>query len=128
MNILRPFAALGLGLYLFATPFLRYSHHLHNGSAHVDHEPQHGGQLGMVGDYHIEVSRGDRVEVFVSDARRIPVKPRKGWLSFDDGEPVAMRWDSYRLTARARPAQDIEVSVHLDDGTALQTTFDFSDN
>lgn len=125
----RRLVAIAVGVFLFAVPFLRYSPYGHAGEAHMDHEARYGGQLGMVGDHHIEVRRsGGRVEAYVSDARRHPVKPRRGWLSFGGAELVPLSWERYRLVADDVPrVDDIEVIVLLAGGTRLATTFDFAD-
>ncbi len=129
MTILRWAGATALGLYLFALPFLRYSGAGHGGEAHMNHESRHGGQLGMVGDHHIEVRAADGVfEAFVSNARRVPLVPRSGRVVFDSQPPIPMYWESYRLVARGvQPSRDAEVHIVLDDGTELVTTFDVSE-
>lgn len=46
-------------------------------TAHADHDPRHGGQLGMQGDVHVElVARPDGLHrVYLSDALRVPIAP-----------------------------------------------------
>ncbi len=129
MTFLRWAGATALGLYLFAVPFLRYSGAGHGGEAHMNHESRHGGQLGMVGDHHIEIRTGEGVfEAFISDARRLPLVPAAGEVAFDSQPPVRMHWESYRLVARGvSPSRDAEVHIVLDDGTELVTTFDVSE-
>lgn len=44
-----------------------------------DHTPLHGGQVGMVGDYHLEVvDTGEEIRVYVSDECRSPLPPPSG--------------------------------------------------
>lgn len=50
--------------------------HVHGvGQAHADHDPHHGGQLGMVRDLHLELApgRAGELRVYLSDAVRAPV-------------------------------------------------------
>jgi hypothetical protein len=119
--------ALALGLVLASLPFAQYVRL--GGEAHVDHAPRHGGQLGMVGAYHVELARRrGMVEAFVSDAWRRPVRPRQGWVAFDGGAPELLSWDSYRLVGRDVTAgRVIEATVVLADGTRLAVSFDFSE-
>ena len=115
------------GLALATLPFLHYMA-LGGVEAHADHEPRYGGQLGMVGDHHIELRRqGGVVEAFVSDARRRAVRPRDAWAKFDGGHSTRLEWDRYRLVgADVADAERVEADVILDDGTRLTIGFDFS--
>ncbi len=128
MSSLRWLAALAVGGFLFASPFLRYSGAGHAGESHMNHEARHGGQLGMIGDHHIEAVLRDRtLEAFVSDAKRVPIEPRSGSIKVD-GREQSLRWVGYRLLAHSVVVEgDVEIRVVLDDGTRLATTFDFSD-
>src|SRR5512139_186450 len=81
------------GLVLATFPFLHYAHLGGHGEAHADHEPHHGGQLGMVGDHHIELVRHrGQIQVFVSDASRRPVQPAQGWITFDGSAAMPLVW------------------------------------
>ena len=81
----------------------------------------------MSGDHHIEVRRRDgKIETFVSDARRRPVRPAAGWVVLDGSEPVPLNPEGDRLVGNdVASAREIETTVQLDDGTHLQMTFDF---
>ena len=115
-----------IGLALATLPFWSYWHWGQQAESHMDHTPRHGGYLAMVGDHHLEVVRRDgHIEVFVSDARRLPLHPHTGWV-----KPTAtrskqlLRWENQRLFG-ALPAGsgEIEVTVVLDDGTWLVMSF-----
>jgi hypothetical protein len=89
-----------LGLVLFALPFLKYGVGGHAHGPHTDHAPRHGGELLMVGDYHLErVVRGPAVEIFVSDALRRPVRPASARMLLDDGTERPLTWRDHRLVA-----------------------------
>jgi hypothetical protein len=119
--------AAAAGLFLATLPFWRYLPLGGVLGAHMDHEPRHGGQLGMTGDHHIEVvRRRGQVEVFVSDALRLPIAPASGVVIFDRGTPAPLTWENHRLIAPDRPAaSEIEVRVRLHDGKQLALSFDF---
>ncbi len=116
------------GLFLATLPFWRYLPLGGAVGAHMDHEPRHGGQLGMVGDHHIEVvRRRGLVEVFVSDASRRPVQPRSGRVIFDSTATEPLAWKNHRLIAGDRFATEIEAQVVLPDGQNAAISFDFRD-
>jgi hypothetical protein len=117
--------AIAAGLVLSTLPFLRYVHLGHSVLPHADHAPRHGGQLRMVGDYHVELLRGGgRVEVFVSDARRRPLEPDRAWVTFGAGAPQVLAWDGHRFVGPDAPdARELEVVAVLSDGTRLALRF-----
>jgi hypothetical protein len=126
---MRRFRYLGtilVGALLAAAPFLRYSAVGGLGEAHRNHEARHGGQLGMVGDHHLElVRRAGEVEVYLSDAWRRPLVPVAGQLVFDRVHPTELRWVGHRLVGADRAdARTVEATVVLDDGTRLALGFD----
>ncbi|HZO16204.1 MAG TPA: hypothetical protein VFB62_23180 [Polyangiaceae bacterium] len=116
------------GLVLATLPFWRFYAPFAGASAHMDHAPRHGGQLAMVGDHHIELVRHrGSVQVFVSDARRRPIRPREGRIVFDQVKSVPLAWRDHRLIAQDQPdAREIETAVVLHDGTSLTIAFVFS--
>jgi hypothetical protein len=127
MTRMRIAFAAAAGLLLATMPLWRYTPGGGTGEGHQDHEPRHGGQLGMVGDAHIEVVRRlGAVEMYVSDARRRPVQPAAGWVVFDRAERRALRWRGHRLVGDDLPAaREIEAVAQLDNGTTLALSFDF---
>jgi hypothetical protein len=128
MGLLRFISAVALGLVLATIPFLRYAASEHDhGKAHMDHTPHHGGQLGMVGDHHVEVvRRNGRVEVFVSDAYRRPVEAVSGRLVFAGDKTVAMERAEGKLVCEdVASARELEVEATLTDGTKLAVSFAF---
>ena len=120
--------AIIVGAILATLPFWRYVHLGGAAAPHADHAARHGGQLGMVGDHHIEVRRHlRRVETFVSDAWRRSVHPREGWVVFEGATATPLRWENHRLVGSDQPdARVVEVIVVLSDGTRLAISFDFS--
>jgi hypothetical protein len=68
--------------------------------AHRDHTPHHGGQLGMVGRLHVElVNKNESVEIHLSDARRRPIAPTRGMVTFDTGAQQTLSPSSNYLRA-----------------------------
>ena len=116
-----------LGGALATLPFVHFGHLGDHVAAHADHEPRHGGQLGMVGDHHVEVvRRRGEVQVFVSDAWRRPVQPTSGTVTFDGGTSQPLAWRNHRLVASDHdPARTIGIEVAIRDGTRVATSFAF---
>lgn len=55
-----------------------------------DHTPQHGGQIGMVGELHLEVvDTGTEVRVFFTDVCRLPLPPPEGGQLVLEGDSGA---------------------------------------
>jgi len=117
------------GLCLASMPMWRYARWAGTAEAHRNHEPRHGGQLAMVGEYHIElVRRRGSVRVFVSDAWRRPLVPHQGWLLVNQGTILPLAWDGSRLVGvDVASARRLEAVVVLPGGERLATTFDFND-
>jgi hypothetical protein len=95
------------------------SDHSSEAGPHMDHSPHHGGQLGMSGDYHIElVERGDTIEVHLSNAERQPLKPAGGSLSFDTGTAQRLApFSSFLLAPRDKEAHEVTVAVTVGSDT-----------
>ena len=121
-------AAICVGGVLACLPFLLYGGGGHAHAPHTDHDPRHGGQLFMIGDYHLElVTRGEtgssalRVEIYLSDASRRPLRPRAGALATRAGDEIALAWTRQRLVAElpkgARPAR---YRLTAPDGSTLE--------
>lgn len=122
-------AAVAAGLLLGSMPWWRYAVHGVAGAPHANHEPRHGGDLGMAGEHHVElVRRAEGLEVHVSDAWRRPVRPRDVQVVLDGAARMSLRWDGRRSVGPdAGGAREIETVVTLDDGARLAVTFAASD-
>lgn len=126
MTLGRGAAALAAGLVLGTLPFWRYAPLGGSDAAHADHEPHHGGVLGMTGEHHVEVRRAaGRIEAWVSDAWRRPVRPEAAWVSFDGAARVPLVWEKDRLVGADRAsARLVEVMASLPDGGQLAIGFE----
>jgi hypothetical protein len=120
-------AAVALGVFLGAVPFLRYRLATPHPTAHADHAPRHGGILGMVGDHHLEVVRRDgSVEVYVTDAYRRPIAASGGRVEFDTGRTEPLARTGGRLVARDDPAAtELTCTVVLDADEVARMTVAF---
>ncbi len=107
MRALEQAGAIAIGLILGAIPFVRYGlggTHRHGAGPHTDHEARHGGQVLMVGDYHLEVvDDGTLIEIYLSDASRRPLRPASSSVAFDDGPETSLAWRSYRSVVPKTP-------------------------
>ena len=94
-------------------------------TSHVDHEPWYGGQLGMVGDDHIELVRTERgTEVYVSDAWRRPVKPASAWVVVDGGPHIDLQPDEDAAVSETQlKGREATVTAVLKDGRRLEVSF-----
>lgn len=125
---MRTATAVIVGAVLFTLPFQLYLHggaH-HDGSGgraepHGDHDARHGGTLVMVDDHHLEVVIVDaKLEVYVTDALRRPVRPTGGSVVFDDGTRAPLAWQAYRSVADAPPDyQWADFEIRLAAGVVL---------
>lgn len=114
------------GLIVASLSFWHYAAPPGSSAPHGDHEPWYGGQLGMVGDHHIELVRGERdTEVYVSDASRRPVRPASASVVVDGGSPIDLRPEGDAVVADT-PLQGREATVTavLSDGRRLEISFD----
>lgn len=119
-------AGVAVGLLLFATPFLRYGvfgGHEHGVAPHSDHAARYGGLVVMVGDHHLEVvEHSAAVDVYISDARRVPLRPATGTVAFDARPAVSMAWQSDRLHATAPSFAEATYDVVLEGGVHIGVT------
>jgi hypothetical protein len=145
---------LAIGLALAAIPLLHFGgglpfiggghHHPRSGSdapmvavqpadhrstagPHMDHEPHHGGQLGMVGDFHIElVEIGDSVEIYLSDAERRPLPPTSGTIVFDTGtwQPLA-RGSTFLRAPTDKNAEEVTVKIATSENAGQSVEISF---
>lgn len=121
--------AIAAGLLLATMPLWRYAHVGGPGESHMDHEPRHGGQLGMVDDAHVEVVRRlGKVQVFVSDAWRRPLAAANAWAVFDRADQQPLEWSGDRFVGDDDPAaREVEAVVVLSDGRRLAISFDYNE-
>lgn len=121
--------AIAAGLLLATMPLWRYARIGGLGESHMDHEPRHGGQLGMVGDAHVEVVRRlGKVQVFVSDAWRRPLPAANAWAVFDRANRQRLEWSADRFVGDDDPAaREVEAVVTLADGQRLAISFDYNE-
>ena len=93
--------------------------------AHGDHEPWYGGQLGMVGDDHIELVRSERgTEVYVSDAWRRPIRPGSAWVVVDGGPRIDLDpEDDAAVSETQLQGNEATVTAVLPDGRRLEISF-----
>lgn len=94
---------------------------------HADHAAHHGGVLGMVGDTHMEIVwRDGRVDVFVSDAYRRPLRARGGELTFEgeeEGPAVPLtRTGTYLTAPDDARCGVVTCNVVLEDGAEVYMT------
>ena len=80
----------------------------------------------MAGDHHVELRRaGGRVEAWVSDAWRRPVRPTAAWAVFDGAARLPLDWERNRLVGTdVAAARVVEVIASLPDGGQLAIGFD----
>lgn len=123
---LRTAGAIVLGAVLALLPFARYAFHPGHAGAHADHQPRHGGVLGMAGDLHLELVRAeDKLAVYPTDAYRRPVHLARGHVMFDDGPPVPLVRHAGRWTAQFGGAcETVTCTATLPDGAVVELTFD----
>lgn len=128
---LQTLGAIALGLVLASFPLVMFgvgSGHTDGVGPHIDHAPRFGGQLGMVGDHHIELVRKDgRIAIYASDATRRPVRALRGTVRFDDGAAHVLLAERFKLIGKDdADAEEVSCSVWLEDGTHLQLSFALS--
>lgn len=101
--------------------------HRSTAGRHMDHEPHHGGQLGMVGDFHIElVETGDSIEIHLSDAERRPIPPTSGTIVFDSGTEQQLTRASTFLVARTdKNAEEATVEIATGENTGQSVEISF---
>jgi hypothetical protein len=119
-------AAVIVGAILACLPFLVYGTSSHRHAPHADHAPRHGGDLFMIGDYHVElVERPERVELFLSDAVRRPLRPQAGSVALDGGGRVPMQWREQRLVAALEAGMRVDrYALTLPAGELLELSAD----
>jgi hypothetical protein len=117
------------GLLLFALPFFQsgFGDAGTHGSVHMDHEPHHGGRLLMLGNHHLEIlERPGRLELFVSDAARRPLRPDQATVAFDAEPPAIFEWSSYRMVvAKPHAYQWADYRIALAEGPPLTIRLPF---
>ena len=125
MTSRRAIVAVVAGLVLASLPFWRYAAPLLSPMPHGDHEPWYGGQLGMVGEHHIELVHDEHgAQVYVSDASRRPVHPASASLVVDGGPPIDLRAEGDCVVADTPlHGREATVTAVLADGRRLAITF-----
>jgi hypothetical protein len=109
-------------------PFVRYGcggAHAHAAGPHADHGARHGGHLLMLGGHHVEiVTREGKVELYLSDSWRRPIRPASCSVRFDTRAAAACTWQSYRSVA-AKPAGASRgwYEISIDEGTPIVFAF-----
>jgi hypothetical protein len=110
--------------------------------AHTDHGPQHGGVLGMVGDYHLELIERDtefRVSLYDAFTKPLSTAGLSGNLVYyaaqrtgDQVQEMSETWlplkpdptSTYLVTPKVPGPEPDEVTVMLEfQGEDLETTF-----
>ena len=128
MTRLRWVGAVVVGLYLFATPFLRYWGGGHGGES--PHEPRRASRRtarhGRRASHASCASAPGGGEVFVSDAWRTPLRPREGQAGARRCDDRTAALAGYRLVADDLPPRidRPRSSSVLANGERAATTFD----
>ena len=127
-TMMRYLGAVLLGMVLFTFPFVRYGFggdHAHAAGPHMDHGPRHGGHLVMLRNAHVElIDNRDHVEVYLSDAKRRPVRPTSCEAAFDGAAPQPCEWRRYRsVVAKPKSALVGRYAITTNDGSRLELKY-----